>query len=129
MKHITIAATILSLFILISSFSFSQTVKNPISSGSYKVLSGNNFDKVVVDDLRIVSYKDNKPLYAFFIVEEKLGQYVLEVTSPEVQSIDKNQKRDRKLATAKIEYQDANVCKLIFAYSNGVREKITLEKQ
>ncbi len=122
-----LATTWAIMAICASSVLFAQ-VQNPISSGTYKVTQGKNFDKVVVEDQKIVSYNQEKPLYAFFIVEEKLGQYILEITAPNQQSVDVNPKRDRRLVVAKIEYKDEKTCQLSLAYPNGAREKITLEK-
>lgn len=128
MKIKKLLTTACAVFAMCASSLLFAQIQNPISSGTYKVTQGKNFDKVVVDNQKIVSYNNEKPLYAFFLVEEKLGQYILEITAPNQQSVDANPKRDRRLVVAKIEYKDEKTCKLSLSYSNGAREQITLEK-
>lgn len=115
------------LFVVISNFSFSQ-VKLPIS-GDYKVVTETYFDEIKIEGSKIVTFQKGQPLRYFIAVEEKLGQYILEMVKEGVNSVDKNTKRDRKLVVAKIEYLTEKECHLSLVQPNGTIEKVKIQKQ
>jgi hypothetical protein len=129
MKHFKLITITLSLiFISLGNFASSQ-VRLPLSSGSYKVLTDTYYDKVEVVGQKITTYKNGSLVGTFIAVEERLGQYILEIVKPGIESVDTNPKRDRKLIVAKVDYLSENECRLTLTQPNGTREKVTIQKQ
>lgn len=127
MKHIHSITIILLFFISLSNFSVAQ-VKLPIS-GNYKVAVDTYYDRIEVVGSKITTYKNGSLVGTFIAVEERLGQYILEIVTPGTESVDTNPNRDRKLIVAKVDYLSDNECKLTLTQPNGTREKVTIQKQ
>lgn len=127
MRHINLIIFVFLLFISLGNFSAAQ-VKLPLS-GNYQVITDTYYDKIEVVGQKITTYKNGSLVGTFIAVEERLGQYILEIVKPGTESVDKNPKRDRKLIVAKVDYLSENECKLTLTQPNGTREKVTIQKQ
>lgn len=127
MKRINLITIVFLLFISLGNFSVAQ-VRLPIS-GNYQVMTNTYYDQIEVVGQKITTYKNGAIVGTFIAVEERLGQYILEIVKPGTESVDTNTKRDRKLIVAKVDYLSANECKLTLTQPNGTREKVTIQKQ
>lgn len=127
MKHINLITIVFLLFISLGNYSAAQ-VKLPIS-GNYWVTTDTYYDKVEVVGQKITTYKNGSVVGTFIAVEERLGQYILEIVKPGTESVDTNPKRDRKLIVAKVDYLSDSECRLTLTQPNGTREKVTIQKQ
>lgn len=128
MKHVKLITITLSLiFISLGNFASSQ-VKLPIS-GNYKVVTETYFDEVKIEGVKIVTYSKGQPQRYFIAVEEKLGQYILEMVKEGVDFVDKDPKRDRVLIVAKIDFLNDKECHLSLVQPRGEIEKIKIQKQ
>lgn len=128
MKQIRSTTALLLFMCLFASSSLFSQVRLPISSGDYKVVTDTYYDQVKVDGQKVSTYQQGKLVGTFIVVEERLGQYIMEIVKPGIESVDTNPKRDRRLIIAKIDYLSEKECKLSLTQPNGSVERILIQK-
>lgn len=128
MKQIRTTTALLLFMCLFASSSLFSQVRLPISSGNYKVVTDTYYDQVTIEGQKVLTYQQGKLVGTFIVVEERLGQYIMEIVKPGVESVDPNPKRDRRLIIAKVDYLSETECKLSLTQPNGTVERILIQK-
>src|SRR5690606_20530633 len=119
MKQVKSTTLLLLFTCLFTSSSLFSQVRLPISSGDYKVATDTYYDQVKIEGNKVSTYQQGKLVGTFIVVEERLGQYIMEIVQPGVESVDNNPKRDRKLIIARIDFLTEKECKLSLTQPNG----------
>ncbi|MBC9813463.1 hypothetical protein H9Y05_13375 [Crocinitomicaceae bacterium CZZ-1] len=128
MKQVKSTTLLLLFTCLFTSSSLFSQVRLPISSGDYKVATDTYYDQVKIEGNKVSTYQQGKLVGTFIVVEERLGQYIMEIVQPGVESVDNNPKRDRKLIIARIDFLTEKECKLSLTQPNGSVERILIQK-
>lgn len=128
MKQVKSTTLLLLFTCLFTSSSLFSQIRLPISSGDYKVATDTYYDQVKIEGNKVSTYQQGKLVGTFIVVEERLGQYIMEIVQPGVESVDNNPKRDRKLIIARIDFLTEKECKLSLTQPNGSVERILIQK-
>ena len=128
MKQVKSTTLLLLFTCLFTSISLFSQIRLPISSGDYKVATDTYYDQVKIEGNKVSTYQQGKLVGTFIVVEERLGQYIMEIVQPGVESVDNNPKRDRKLIIARIDFLTEKECKLSLTQPNGSVERILIQK-